>query len=217
MDLLDLIPHILTALTTYLFITISPGPANIAVMSSAMSQGKQKGLLVGAGIVSGSICWGTIAATGLNGLLMAHQEAFSLIKLLGGIYLLWLAYKALKQAFKKPSITPSIDSHSTSNNTGLWKAYKKGLLIHLTNPKAVLAWGAVMTLGIQTGVPVWLSVIILILGGCVLQSIVVSLYALVFSTSTMVNTYNKFYKTFESFVAVIFGSFGLTIILSTLR
>ena len=91
---------------------------------------------------------------------------------------------------------------------GLGRLYVKGLLIHLTNPKAILGWGAVFAIA----VPVVASQISVFETYGALLSVSCGLffgYALLFSTGMFVRGYQRLRRWFEGAFAVLFGLAGL--------
>ncbi len=122
-----LIPIILA----FFIVTVSPGPANIAVATVAMSSGRRNGLLFGLGLSIGLAFWGVIAATGLGVVLQASELVLLALKVLGGGYLLWLAYQSAKSAAKP------IEKNAKPQSEGRW--FLRGLILNLSNPKAVVA------------------------------------------------------------------------------
>jgi len=214
MDIFNTFSHIIIALTAYFFITLSPGPANIAVMNVAMKYGKAQGLSMMVGIVNASICWGIIAAAGLVTFLTANERAFYIIKILGGLYLCWMAYSAFRSALARDSSKAMKPLDKDQENYSLLKFYLRGFVIHMSNPKAVFAWSSVMILGLIPNASVISLAPILIIAGCMLQGIVVSLYALIFSTKKMMSFYHDFSKTIESVLGLFFGAVGIIMLLS---
>ena len=85
--------------------------------------------------------------------------------------------------------------------------------MHLGNPKSVLAWIALMTLGLGPDAS-WRSVAV-ILGGCAVLSITIFCgYAVVFSTAPMVRLYRRARRWIEGVLAVFFGFAGMRLLLS---
>ena len=119
----------------------SPGPATIAVATVSMSAGRACGLRFGYGLSIGLAFWGLVAATGLGAVLQASSVALSVLKLLGGAYLLWLAYGTVRSADRDP--VPQNAPTRRRNH------FRRGLLLNLSNPKAVLAWMAALALGLN--------------------------------------------------------------------
>lgn len=202
--------HSLTAV--YLAFAVaagSPGPSNLAIMNVAMGQGRRHALALAAGVVTMSAAWGLVAATGLSALLARYAQALVILKIAGGLYLLWLAFKAARSAL-------SADGSSSSmlqEPIGLAALYRRGVLMHLGNPKSVLAWLAIMSLGVGPGAPA--AHVAAAYGGCVLLGLAIFVgYALLFSTAPLVRGYARARRPIEGTLAVVFAGAGTPLILS---
>lgn len=84
-----------------------------------------------------------MAATGVSAILMQYAQALGILKPLGGAYLLFLAVKAGRSALTTDK-RHGMQTAAARQITG-FSLYKRGLLIHLTNPKALLGWIATMS------------------------------------------------------------------------
>ncbi|TIP87979.1 MAG: LysE family translocator, partial [Mesorhizobium sp.] len=84
--------------TAYVIAAGSPGPSNMRIMAVAMNDGRRAALAIASGVVSGSIFWGLMAATGVSAILSRYAQALVILQVLGGLYLLYLAFKAGKAA-----------------------------------------------------------------------------------------------------------------------
>ena len=92
------LPGILMAYAACLLGLASPGPNVMAVIGTAMSEGRRAGVALALGIAGGSVAWALLTAAGLSALLASYAAALTVIKIAGGVYLLWLAYKAFRAA-----------------------------------------------------------------------------------------------------------------------
>ena len=99
--------QLLPVYATYLIATASPGPSNMAIMGVAMSQGRSSALALALGVTTGSMFWAVLAATGISALLASYADALFIIKIAGGLYLLYLAWKAAVGAHGRASIVRS--------------------------------------------------------------------------------------------------------------
>lgn len=88
--------NLLLAYSTFANGTASPGPSNLAVMATAMNAGRKSALILALGIVSGSVAWGLLAAFGLSAVLATYSGALIAMKIIGGLYLLWLAARSAR-------------------------------------------------------------------------------------------------------------------------
>lgn len=86
--MLNNLNHLLIVYMAYVVAAGSPGPSTMRIMGTAMQQGRQAALALSAGVVTGSIFWGIMAATGISALLASYAQALVILKVLGGCYLL---------------------------------------------------------------------------------------------------------------------------------
>ncbi|MFN3075192.1 LysE family translocator [Acinetobacter sp. TY2] len=122
---------------------ITPGPNMIYLISRSISQGKSAGLISLVGIIFGFIFYMACAALGITALLFAVPYAYDTIKILGALYLLWLAWNAIKpngvSAFQTVELTP--DSSP--------KLFLMGFLTNLLNPKIAIMYLSLLPQFIQ--------------------------------------------------------------------
>ena len=62
------------ALGVYVIGTVSPGPANLTIANTSLNYGRTPGLVLAAGVISGSLCWGAMTAAGVSALLMSNPQ-----------------------------------------------------------------------------------------------------------------------------------------------
>ena len=75
-----------------------PGPTILLVLSYALSQGRQVAVATAAGVALGDFIAMTASLLGLGALVLASATAFTVLKWVGAIYLVWLGFKMLKSA-----------------------------------------------------------------------------------------------------------------------
>lgn len=200
---------LLIVYTAYVIAVASPGPSNMAIMNAAMRHGRPAALAMAAGVVTMSAVWGTVAATGISTLLASYAHALTVLKVGGALYLLWLAWKAARSA-ATPDARVAVAAIAAPS---LRASYRRGVLMHVGNPKAVLAWLAIMALGVRPdATPAAVAVAV---AGCVALGVVVFAgYALLFSTAPMVRAYARARRWFEGALAIFFAGAGLRLLLS---
>lgn len=124
---------VFSAFTVAAFIlAITPGPDMTLFLSRAISQGKIAGMISVLGASTGIIIHTLLAAFGISALIQASPTGFFILKIVGAIYLLWLAVDAIRSG-----------SAFTLNNkqerkTGLLANWLTGIGVNLLNPKIVL-------------------------------------------------------------------------------
>ena len=185
----------------------SPGPATLAIMATSATMGRKAGVLFALGVVNGSIIWGMLAAFGLVAILSQFTWAFVVLKLVGGAYLLWMASKALRVA-----MTPS--AKATPPPTRCQLLYLQGVALHLTNPKALLSWSAIIAFGVPKEASTGYLVALLI-GCALLASLMFVGYALLFSTPRMMAGYQRLRRKINAALAAVFGLAGVKLLTSS--
>ena len=200
---------ILPILGVALIASASPGPATLAIAETSMASGRASGLSVASGITLGSLIWSVAAALGLSAVMLANAWLFEIVRLFGVAYLIWLAFKSAKSAV----LAKTVPAKPMSGNRA--RQFMKGLALHLTNPKAILFFGAIYSLGIPADIsPSQLSQIVLAIG---LQSFLIFHgYALLFSIPVATRCYVRLRRWFEALFAVAFGIAGLKILTARL-
>lgn len=211
-DLSTYLPGILMAYSAFLLAIASPGPNVLAVIGTSMSIGRASGVALAVGVAAGSLCWAVLTVLGLSALLSAYATALTVIKIGGGLYLLWLAYKALRSAASPHDIEARELAGGRRTPAGY---FLRGLTIQMTNPKAALAWIAIVSLGLQQEAPAWVGVVI-VSGTSLLSLIVHLLYALAFSTRPMVRIYSKCRRAIQATLGVFFAFAGIKLLTSRL-
>ncbi|QGZ58635.1 LysE family transporter [Paraburkholderia acidiphila] len=129
------------------------------------------------------------------------------VKIFGGLYLLWLAFKSGRNA-----LTPAAASALKVDRTpALASIYSRGAMLHLTNPKAILVWVSIVALSSnRTGT----AHIALIAGCAAIGCVVFGGYAVLFSTDSARRMYVRTRRALEGSLAVVFGIAGIRLLAS---
>jgi len=113
-------------------ITASPGPDNLLVLGLGMSKGRKQGMVFGLGCALGCLSHTLLAVLGVSALIAASPVAFTVLRVGGGLYLVWLGYNALR------SQGGSTTSDGNAAPQSLRSLFAKGLVANAINPKVVL-------------------------------------------------------------------------------
>src|SRR5215813_6915238 len=89
-------PKLLTFVIASVILAIVPGPAVVYLMTQTLSRGRRAGLASVAGVALGNLMNAGVASCGLAAILATSATAFSVVKLAGAAYLIWLGIKALR-------------------------------------------------------------------------------------------------------------------------
>ena len=209
-DISIYLPGILLAYSAFLLAIASPGPNVLAVIGTSMSVNRSSGMALAVGVATGSFSWAVLTVFGLSTILAAYAEALLIIKVFGGLYLLWLAYKSFKSAASSHDIKAAELAGGLRTPFGY---FKRGYIIQMTNPKAALAWIAIISLGLKDGAPLWVAAAI-VLGTFALSMAVHLLYAVAFSTPVMVRLYSKARRVIQGVLGAFFAVAGLRLLMS---
>lgn len=125
-------------LSVSLAAAFSPGPGVLMAISTASSQGAHRALYSSAGNALGVFIVAAIAATGLGLVLQASALAFGLLKVAGAAYLVYLGIKAWRNAG-----APATPQTTQPMARSRFQTFRSGLLIAVSNPKAILFFTAV--------------------------------------------------------------------------
>ena len=114
-------------LAAALVVAITPGPGIFYVAARTLAGGRSEGLASSVGLGLGGLVHVLAGAAGLSVLVMASAEAFTALKIVGGLYLIWLGLKTWREARIAPP-----DEVKT---TGARRAFREGIVVEALNPK----------------------------------------------------------------------------------
>ena len=204
------LPGILLAYAAFLLSIMSPGPNVLAIIGTSMSVNRKSGIALALGVAFGSFCWAVLTAVGLSALLVTYASLLTIIKVIGGLFLLWLAYKSFKSAASAHDIEAKTLSGEQRTPFGY---FTRGLIVQMTNPKAALAWVAIISLGLQQGSPLWVALVIVV--GTAIFSVIIHLtYAVAFSSPVMVRAYGKARRWIQGGLGAFFTFAGIKLLTS---
>lgn len=124
------LPTLLAFIAAVLVIAITPGPDMAFFLGRAVSQGRAAGLAAVAGATTGILVHTTLVALGLSALITAAPRAYLALKIVGALYLAWLAVQAIRHGSALRLERPT--------EATLASTWASGLAINLLNPKIVI-------------------------------------------------------------------------------
>ncbi|MBA2398687.1 MAG: LysE family translocator [Bradyrhizobium sp.] len=119
-------------------LVLSPGPTMLMCMTTALNEGKSAALAAASGSISAVLGVMALSALGLGALLAASELAFTVVKVIGAFYLIWLGIKT----FCSNADAVDIKRDATDSGRHLRAYYVRGLLVGSSNPKAILFFTA---------------------------------------------------------------------------
>jgi threonine efflux protein len=195
------------ALIAFFAAAASPGPATLAVSTAAMSRGARSATMLGLGLAIGLAFWGVVAAAGLGALLMQSTTALTLLRWFGGAYLLWLAWQSARSVIAPSGRQEVVDTTSDS------RLVLRGLVLNLSNPKAVLAWISVLALGVGTG-ETGANLVVTTALCAALGLLIYTAYAVAFAQAPFRAGYRRAQRAIDGLAATFFGYSGLKLLLT---
>lgn len=111
-------------------LTIAPGPDNLFVLTQGIARGKKAAVITALGMCSGISIHTTAAAFGISAVLYSSAIAFNMVKCAGAAYLLYLAYKTLKER--------SAIRLSTATEIASAALFRRGFIMNVLNPKVAM-------------------------------------------------------------------------------
>ena len=113
-------------------LAISPGPDNIFVLMQSVVHGKKYGLATIIGLMTGCIVHTIFVAVVISTIIKENNTIFLVIKILGAVYLLYLAYKVITGGSEISMSTEKIDKKTP------FQLFKIGFIMNVLNPKVTL-------------------------------------------------------------------------------
>jgi threonine/homoserine/homoserine lactone efflux protein len=115
-----------------LVITASPGPDNLMVLGVGISKGRRRGIAFGLGCALGCLSHTFLAVIGVSALIASSPTAFTVLKICGGLYLMWLGFNALRSPGGAKAGAVKSEEQSSA------RLFFKGVFANAINPKVVL-------------------------------------------------------------------------------
>ena len=201
-------PHLLSLaslLAVSLATCVVPGPNNFMLMRFGMRHGRSVALAAGFGATLSCIVWCALAALGLAALLAAAPWLYKLLRLGGGVYLLWFAV----MLWRTPPEALAVDD--TTPRLGWWPAFWQGFVINMTNPKSVLYFASIFSAYVGPDTPPWVHAASV--GICVATCLGWQVaMAWLFSTGRAASAYSLAQQPLDRTAVALMAAFGVRLL-----
>ena len=124
---------------------LAPGPNMVYLISRSICQGRGAGLISLGGVALGFVIYMVCAALGITALVMAVPLAYDTLRIAGALYLLYLAWQALRPGGRSPFQVRDLPADSPR------RLFAMGLLTSLLNPKIAVMYLSLMPQFIEPG------------------------------------------------------------------
>jgi RhtB (resistance to homoserine/threonine) family protein len=126
--------HLLVFIGVAAIVIMIPGPDTAVVTKNVLLHGRRTALATSLGVSTGLSVWTLAAAAGVASLLRASAVAFTVLKLAGALYLIWLGIQALRAA---RHVTAGEEIHPVAARPAIGSlgGFRQGMISDLANPK----------------------------------------------------------------------------------
>lgn len=180
----------------------SPGPALLYALRTSLASGRAAGVASGWGLAVMAAAWTLMALLGLDALFRLFPWAYSTFKVVGALYLIYLAWSTWRGAAK-----PVGDSARPNA-----RAFLGGLLVNLANPKSALFAAAVLVVIFPQGLTATDKAVI-VGNHLMVEILAYTGFALVLSTRSVGKRYIRAKPVLDRIAAAILGGLGLRLML----
>ncbi|WP_282094193.1 LysE family translocator [Epibacterium ulvae] len=189
--------HILAFNLALFAAMISPGPAFLVVVQNTLSSGRRAGGATGFGLACVAALWTTAALLGLDVVFTLFPWAYVVVKTIGALYLLYVAYATWQNARK-----PVVD-----NAKPMHHAFRQGLMVNALNPKSVLFAAAVLAVIFPSNMSLWENGFIIV-NHFVFEVVFYTLLAFVMSRKAVSKGYVSAKMYIDRMSALVLGLLG---------
>jgi threonine/homoserine/homoserine lactone efflux protein len=189
---------------------MSPGPSFVLVARTSVGVSRLNGLSTAIGMGIGGMVFAVLTLLGLQAVLLNVPLLYMILKLLGGIYLVYLAIVIWRGA--NQSI--ELNDHSFRKNTSLYRSFKRGLITQLSNPKTAIYYGSIFAAILPPDLSIS-TVLILVPIIFFLEAGWYSIVALVLSSTAPKKVYLNLKSTLDRLASGIIGALGLKLLFDT--
>ncbi len=148
--------HVLVFIGVAAIVIVVPGPDTAVVTKNVLMHGRRVGLGTSLGVSAGLSVWTVAAAVGLASVVRASAVAFTVLKLIGALYLVWLGVRALRAARHVAGAGDQASRSAARPVMGALVGFRQGFLSDLANPKIGVFFTSLLPQFVDPGRPVLL-------------------------------------------------------------
>ena len=197
-ELAPYLPGFLAAYAILLVGASSPGPSVAMLIGVATNEGRTPAMIATLGIATGSATINLMTMLGVGLLLSQAAWAMMTLRIIGALYLLWLAWGAFQKMLNPPEFTLV-----PTRRRSLSRAFTVGYLLQVTNPKAIAFWLAIASIGAVEGAPLPI-IVLFVLGGCAISFVCHGAWALALSAAPVRAGYTRARRWIEAALGLFF-------------
>jgi RhtB (resistance to homoserine/threonine) family protein len=145
--------HLLVFIGVAAIVIVVPGPDTAVVTKNVLVHGRRAALGTSLGVSAGLSVWTLAAAVGVASVVRASAVAFTVLKLIGALYLIWLGVQALRAAGHAAAGEPASPG-AARPAMGALGGFRQGFLSDLANPKIGIFFTSLLPQFVGPGRPV---------------------------------------------------------------
>lgn len=131
-----------TCLVAVTLLTLTPGLDTMLIIRNSARGGWLDGAVSSLGICSGLFVHATISALGISVILLKTAWAFSILKIAGALYLIWLGLTSLRRASRRHRGSIFTDQQVQQTEFSFYRSLREGFLSNVLNPKTIIFYMA---------------------------------------------------------------------------
>ncbi|MDP9839366.1 threonine/homoserine/homoserine lactone efflux protein [Neorhizobium huautlense] len=201
---------LLSVATIWAVACITPGPSTLLVMRYALTAPRKVAVVAAAGTITGTFFWGLAGWLGINALFQAAPFAYLALKIVGGLYLVWLGFRILRDLRRSGPVAEVAEGRIA---VPLKVAYRMGLATNLANPKSALFVASLFAATMPVGTPFFYG-----LAAIAVMIVISTLYYTclvgLITHPRVADGYLKAKKKIDLGVGMVFLGFGTKLMLS---
>jgi threonine/homoserine/homoserine lactone efflux protein len=189
---------------------MSPGPSFVLVARTAIAKSRSDGLAAALGMGIGGVIFAFLVVLGLHAALSTVPELYLLLKVAGGIYLLYLGLRIWRGA-KEPL---AIAEPAAPMKSSLGNSFLVALGTQLSNPKTAVFYGSIFAALLPQALPLLVAVVVLPALVFVVEAGWYAIVALALSSASPRAAYLRAKTMVDRTAASVLGVLGLKLVAS---
>ncbi|WP_058910009.1 homoserine/threonine efflux transporter [Entomohabitans teleogrylli] len=151
---MDPIHGVLVTVGLFMLTFLNPGANLFIVVQTTLSSGRRAGLLCGCGVVLGNAIYSGLGLFGMIALMTRFESLFAVIKIAGGLYLMWYAWGVVRN--RQAMAISGLQKPQGGSALGF---FRRGLISDLSNPQTVLFFIGIFSVTLTPQTPLWAKLV----------------------------------------------------------
>lgn len=189
---------------------LSPGPSFVMCARTAVTKSKLEAISLCFGLALGATSIAALCLAGLHALLTAVPWLYAAFKVVGGLYLLYLAWSIFKGA-NQPLVVEAATGSATAARNRLVASFALGLWTQCSNPKAAVVYGGVFAAFLPAGFSL-MGAALVCAGVFVMEFGWMAFVAMVLSSNAPRQAYLRFKAAIDRAAAGVMGLLGIRLV-----